>query len=56
MCVWVRVPVAVLLNILSFLISALYIYIATMVIKMSSGQLGRYKEEAKTDMIRCNRR
>ena len=53
MCVCARVHVTVLLNILSFLISALSI--ATMVIKMISSQIGRYKEEAKADMIRCNR-
>ena len=27
-----------------------------MVVRMSSGRISRYKEEAKADMIRCNRR
>ena len=40
------------------LINILYMYTAqaTMVMTMSSGQISRYKEEATTEMIRCNRR
>ena len=55
MCVCVRVCMLRFYLTYSRFLFLLYLYIATMVIKMSSSQIGRYKEEAKADMIRCNR-